>query len=158
MADTLSEYFQRRGSLGVLIVLKGGPHRFTDLAEALHISDSTLTARLGEARDFGLITPEIDEQETSVGDQYRITERGQYVVRKMEQLEMEHAYRTMLDMHAQVENGRGELIKWVGKDDVRETIARCSDSDPYVDAFGEDVTNSSRSEVDRGADEFFNKE
>ncbi len=33
----------------------------------------------------------------------------------MEQLEMEHAYRTMLDMHAQVENGRGELIEWMGR-------------------------------------------
>ena len=64
----------------------------------------------------------------------------------------------MLDIHAQVENGRGEFIKWVGEDDVREIIARCSDSDPYVDAFGEDVANSSRSEVDRGGDEFFTKE
>lgn len=140
MPDTLSDYFQRRGSLGVLVVLKGGPHRFTDLENVLHISTSTLTARLGEARDFGLIVPEVDENETSVGDLYRITERGQFVVGKMDQLEMVHAYRTLLDMHEQVEEGRDELAEWVEEEEVKFDLARQSETDPYVDPFGHDVT------------------
>lgn len=140
MPDTLSEYFQRRGSLGVLVVLKSGPHRYSDLEEALHISTATLTERLGEARDFGLITPEIDENETSVDDQYRITKRGQYVVGKMEQLEVVHAYQTLLDMHHQVEDGRHRLIEWIQEEDVKREIARQSETEPYVNPFGHDVT------------------
>lgn len=139
-AETLSDYVQRRGSLGVLIVLKRGPHRFTDLADALHISDSTLTERLGEARDLGLITPEINEQETTVSEQYRITERGQYIVRKVEQVQIEHAYRTFLDMYHQIETGREELLKWLDDEAVQEELARQSEVDPYVDPFGHDVT------------------
>lgn len=139
MAETLSEYFQRRGSLGVLIVLKSGPHRFTDLADALHISESTLTERLGEARDLGLIIPEIDEQESSVGGQYRITERGQFVVAKAAQLEIEHAYRTFLDMFHKIESGRDELLGWLSDEDVQEELAEQSETDPYVDPFGHNM-------------------
>jgi DNA-binding HxlR family transcriptional regulator len=142
MADTLREYCQLRGGLGLLVVLKGGPHRFTDLEEVLHVSTSTLTNRLGEARDLGLVTPEIDEGETSVDDNYRITERGQYVVRKMEQLDMVHSYRVLMDMYQQVEAGKEDLVEWVEDEEVKREIARMSDSDPYVDPFGEDVTSS----------------
>lgn len=141
MADTLSEYFQRRGGLGVLVVLKTGPLRYKDLEEALHVSTSTLTERLGEARDLGLLTPEIDEGKTSVDGQYRISERGQYVVRKMEQLGMVHAYRTMLEMYFQVEDGRDELLDWIADEDVKKELARKSGRDPYVDPFGEDLTS-----------------
>lgn len=141
MPDTLSDYFTGRGSIGLLIVLKGGPHRFTDLENTLHISTSTLTQRLGEARDFGLIVPEIDEKETSVDDQYRLTERGQFIVSKLERLDVVHAYRTMLDMHETVETGRGELVDWVTDEEVQEEIARRSETDPYVDPFEHNVTD-----------------
>jgi DNA-binding HxlR family transcriptional regulator len=140
MPDTVSEYLASRGGLGVLVVLRTEAKRFTDLQDTLHISESTLTKRLGEARDLGLVTPEIDEQETSVGDRYRISERGQYVVAKAERLDIVHAYQTMLDMHAAVEDGRKELVEWVGDDDVKRELAQRSDTDPYVDPFGEDVT------------------
>jgi len=96
MADTL------RGSLNCvarwvsLVVLKGEAKQFKHLNERLHISSSTLTKRIGEAKGLGLITPEIDDRETSVNNLYRITERGQYVVAKMERLDIVHAYRTML--------------------------------------------------------------
>lgn len=138
--ETISDYCQARGGLGVLIVLKSEPLRFVDLEDALHISTSTLNKRLGEARDLGLITPEFDESETSVDKVYRISERGQYIVRKMEQLDMLHAYRTMLEMYFQVENGRDELLDWAADEDVMKELARRSGCDPYVDPFGEDLT------------------
>lgn len=141
MPEALSEFFHARGGLGILIVLRNGPHRFTDLREALHISQSTLTKRLGEARDLGLITPEIDADETSVKGQYRITERGQFVARRMEQLDMAHAYQTMLDMHATVEDGKEALVDWVEEESVKKDLARADDQDPYVDPFGERVVD-----------------
>lgn len=140
MAETLSEYLQSRGGLGVLVVLKTGAQRFTDLKNHLHVSESTLTKRLGEARSLGLITPEIDEKETSVSGQYRISERGQYVIAKAERLDVLHAYRTMLDMHQTVEGGKDELSDWVQDEEVKTELARRSDEDPYVDPFGEDIT------------------
>ncbi|ELY26555.1 hypothetical protein C500_15370 [Natrialba magadii ATCC 43099] len=121
-------------------MLKGDSKRFKHLNKRLQISSSTLSKRIGEAKDLGLITPEIDDRETSVKNQYRITERGQYVVAKMERLEIIHAYRTMFDMQAQVEGGKQELVEWVENEGAKEELARRSDSDPYVDLLGEDVT------------------
>jgi len=160
MADSLREFFELRGAIGLLVVLKGGAKRFKHLDDRLQISSSTLSKRIGEAKDLGLITPEIDDRETSVNNQYRITERGQYVVAKMERLDIVHAYRTMLDMQAQVDDGKQELVEWVESEEIREALARRSDSDPYVDPFGEDVTGFSEEDSDRdyGDDEFFTKE
>lgn len=118
-----------------------------------------MSNRIGEAKDLGLITPEIDDRETSVKNQYRVTERGQYVVAKMERLDIVHAYRTMLDMQAQVEDGKHELVEWIEGEKTKEALARRSDSDPYVDPFGEDVTGFSGEDSDRDSDEeFFTKE
>jgi DNA-binding HxlR family transcriptional regulator len=140
MPDTLSEYFESRGGLGLLVVLKSEAHRYTDIEDKLHISTSTLTKRLAEARELGFVTPEFDADETSVDGAYRITERGQFVLRKMEQLEIVHAYKTMLDMHKQVEDGRQDLLDWVSDDEVKLEIGKREDIHPYVDEFGEDVT------------------
>jgi len=159
MADTLREFFELRGGIGLLVVLKGGPKRFKHLNERLQISSSTLSKRIGEAKNLGLITPEIDDRETSVNNLYRVTERGQYVVAKMERLDIVHAYRTMLDMQAQVEDGKHELVEWIEGEKTKEELARRSNSDPYVDPFGEDVTGFSGEDSDRDYDdEFFTKE
>ncbi|MFW5949972.1 MAG: hypothetical protein ACOCR6_01300 [archaeon] len=66
MADTLREFFALRGGIGLLVVLKGESKQFKHLNERLQISSSTLSKRIGEAKDLGLITPEIDDRETSV--------------------------------------------------------------------------------------------
>ena len=158
MEDTLSEYFESRGGIGVLVVLKGDAKQFKDLTDRLHVSSSTLTKRIGEAKELGLITPEIDDQETSVNNQYRLTERGQHVITKMERVNILHAYQTMLDMQAQIEEGKAELLEWVQREETKRELARRSDTDPYVDPFGEDVTGFSDDNSDRDYDEFMTKE
>lgn len=160
MPETFREFFARRGGLGVLVILKEGPQRFSELNDRLYISTSTLSKRLGEARDLGLVTPEIDERETSVREQYRVTERGQFVVEKMDRLGIVHAYRTMLDMQGQVEEGKAELVEWVQDEETQPELARRSDTDPYIDPFGENVTEPAvdDSELDYGDEEFFTKE
>jgi hypothetical protein len=77
----------------------------------------------------------------------------------MERLDIVHAYRTMLDMHEQVEDGKQELVGWFESEGIQEALARRSDSDPYVDPFGEDATGFSGEDSDRDFDdEFFTKE
>lgn len=158
MPDSISEFCNTRGGLGLLILLDSEAQRFTDLSEFLHISESTLTIRLKQARDLGLVTPEIDESGTSVDDQYRITERGAFIVKKAGELDMVHAYRTMLDMYHKVEDGREDLNHWLDTEQVMRRLARCDDKDPYVDAFGEDVTGYEEEVPEELDDEFFTRE
>jgi hypothetical protein len=65
----------------------------------------------------------------------------------------------MLDMHEQVENGRQELGEWFESEEIQEALARRSDSDPYVDPFGEGVTDHPQDSTDTEYnDDFFTKE
>lgn len=90
----------------------------------------------------------MEERETSVKGQYRITERGRYVVGKLEQLDVVHAYRTFLDVYHQIDDGRSKLVEWVDDEDVKWEISQkrtqtgiidrispvvslCSDTDIY---------------------------
>lgn len=158
MPDSISEFCNSRGGLGLLILLEDEAQRFTDLSEVLHISQSTLTRRLAQARDLGLVTPEIDEDETSVDDQYRITERGAFIVKKAGEFDLVHAYRTMLDMHHKIEDGKEDLNQWLDDEQVLEQLARYDDQDPYIDPFGEEVTGYNEDEPEDIDEDSFTRE
>ena len=140
MGDAMADFCRSRGALGVLIMLNRSPQRFTDLKNALHVSESTLTARLGEARDIGFVTPEMDTTDTSVDNQYRLSERGAFIVKQLEQDGIVHAYLQLLDAHEAVEEGRENLVDWLQDTDSKHELMKFSDDDPYVDEFGEDIT------------------
>lgn len=62
------------------------------------------------------------------------------IVKKLDQLGVTYAYRTILDKHQKVEDGRSDLERWLDDEETKKQVARCSETDPYVDPFGEDVT------------------
>ncbi len=150
MVETVQEFVASRGGLGVLILLHTEPMRFNELANELPISSSTLDKRLDEGRDLGLVTMKWQEGKKPHKFQNWITERGKFVVRKMEREGMVHPYQTMLDLQKQVKEGKNELQAWLNDDEVKEALARCDEDDPYVDEFGQDITGYSNddSEVD----------
>lgn len=144
MPESISDYLGKRGSIGLLTLLSmEGGMRFSDLEDELTISSSTLTRRIAEARGHGLVIPEMDPQETSVKDLYRITDRGALVARQMERQSITTACRTVLDYQHKIDEEMGDLIDWV--DANQERLAGLNDEAPFHDSFGENIT-------DRGGD------
>ena len=141
MPEPFRAYFKRRGSLGVLILLKHESQRFTDLRNQLHISDPTLSDRLGEGRSLGLIVPGMNPEETSVSHLYQLTERGHFVVDHMEKIGMKHAYLTMLEMRDTVEKGREDLQEWVMQDRMEQKLGSMDSTAPYETPYGEDISS-----------------
>lgn len=148
MVKTVQEFVGSRGGVGVLILLSAEPMRFNELAEKLTVSPSTLDKRLDEGRDLGLVTTKWQEDKKPHKFQYWITERGKYLVRKMEREGMVHPYLTMIDLQSQVKDGKSELQSWLDNDEVRETLAQCADDDPYVDKFGQDITGENTADAE----------
>lgn len=140
-SESISDFLQKRGALGILTLLsmKDG-QRFSDLDEQLTISSSTLTRRLTEARGLGLVVPGMNPEETSVNSEYRITMRGKRVARRMENQGLIHAVRTILDYQQDVENELPDLLDWV--EAHREELARLDDQTPYQDSFGESMVDT----------------
>lgn len=144
MPESISEFLEKRGAMGILVQLSTeGSQRFTDLDNALFISTATLTKRLGEARELGLVTPGMDPKETSVDDEYRITDRGKLLSRRMERQGMLHRYRTILDYRRQIEREMADLQAWIAEH--QDDFAELDGTTPYQDAFGEPIP-------DRGPD------
>ena len=79
-------------------------------------------------------------------------------MKKAEDLDLVHTYRTMLDMHHKVKSGKEDLDQWLDDEQVHEQLARCDDKAPYVDPFGEDVTGYNEDEPEDIDDEFFTRE
>lgn len=147
MPEAISDFLQKRGALALLTVLAAADgFRFTDLEAELTISSSTLSQRLAEARSHGLVTPGMNPSETSVRNEYRITTRGERVVRRMERQGITHACQTILDYTHRIEEEMDGLLEWVTTHQAE--LARLDDQPAYVDAFGESVTNPVDEEVE----------
>lgn len=139
-SESISDFLQKRGALGILTLLSTADgRRFKDLDEQLTISSSTLTLRLTEARGLGLVVPGMDTDETSVNNEYRITTRGKRVARRMESQGLIHAIQTILDYQQEVESEMGDLLNWVKTN--QDELARLDDQTPYRDPFGESIVN-----------------
>ena len=138
MPEAISDFLQKRGALALLTVLAAADGlRFTDLEAELTISLSTLSQRLAEVRSHGLVTPGMSPSETSVRNEYRITTRGERVVRRMEQQGITHACQTILDYTHRIEEEMDGLLGWV--DTHEAELARLNETPAYLDAFGEDL-------------------
>lgn len=140
-SESISDFLQNRGALGILTLLSmEDGQRFSDLEEQLKISSSTLTRRLTEARAQGLVVPGMNPKETSVNNEYRITERGKLLARRMENQSLIHAVRTIIDYQQEVENELPDLVDWVNNH--KDELAQQDDQTPYQDPFGESLVNT----------------
>lgn len=140
-SESISDFLQKRGALGILTLLSTTDgRRFKHLNEYLTISSSTLTHRLTEARGLGLVVPGMNPEETSVNSEYRITARGKRVARRMENQGLIHAVQTILDYQQDVENELPDLLDWV--ESHKEELARLDDQTPYQDPFGVSVVDT----------------
>lgn len=153
MPESISEFLQKRGSLAILTLLTTeGGQRFTDLDNEIDVSTSTLTKRLGVARDLGLVIPGQKLGDTSVGNEYRITDRGQMVARQMERQGIVHRYRTIMENRKRIDEEMGDLVEWV--DENQEQLAGLNDREPYQDRFGEGLPGLNVDEEPEYPDEY----
>lgn len=84
--EEIVEFLSRTGAVGVLreVNLMAGS-RFTDLEESVDVSSSTLSTRLGEARDLGLLELKLENTEEGTNRHYALTGLGRRVYNQMEQ-------------------------------------------------------------------------
>lgn len=157
MVENVQEFIDRRGGVGVLILLSKNPMRFNELEDELTISTGTLDKRLDEARDLGLSTTKWQQGKKPHKYQNWITERGEFLVRKMEEKGLVHHYLRMIDAQSQVKDGKAELQSWLGDEEVQKTLARCAEDDPYVDEFGQDITGYHTDKPEYDYDELSNR-
>lgn len=151
MVKAISGYLDRSGSIGILVNLKNDSKRFNELKELVGVSPSTLTKRLDEGGELGVITTrlgkdEYERDQRAVHHEYMITERGLVVLDQIEKFDIMYRYRQWREAEQQLEEGLDEMHDWI--EDNSDQLARAEDVHPTRKASGEDVTDSSEPERD----------
>ncbi|APX98504.1 winged helix-turn-helix transcriptional regulator [Natronorubrum daqingense] len=159
MVKQISGYLEMSGAIGLLVHLKYESRRFNELKDLVGVSPSTLTTRLNEGRDLGLITTRIGEDEydldqRSIHHEYMITDRGELVLEKMDEFEVTYAYKQLREAEQKLVEGRENLRVWI--EDNEDEIAQAEDEHSTRDKYGEDVTEPA--EVDGDYSEFMEKD
>ncbi|MFC7142737.1 winged helix-turn-helix transcriptional regulator [Halosimplex aquaticum] len=151
MVKAISGYLDRSGSIGILVNLKNDSKRFNELKELVGVSPSTLTKRLDEGQELGVITTrlgkdEYERDQRAVHHEYMITERGLVVLDQIEKFDIMYRYRQLREAEQQLDEGLDEMHEWI--EDNSDQLARAEDVNPTRKASGEDITDSSESERD----------
>lgn len=151
MVKAISGYLDRSGSIGILVNLKNDSKRFNELKELVGVSPSTLTKRLDEGDELGVITTrlgkdEYERDQRAVHHEYMITERGLVVLDQIEKFDIAYRYRQLREAEQQMKEGLDEMHEWI--EDNSDQLARAEDVHPTRKASGEDVTEPSESERD----------
>lgn len=110
----ITTYLDRTGTIPLLSVLDHEHKRFSELEGELLVSSSTLSNRLEEGREIGLVSASVvDAEEGGTKKVYHLTEGGETVYRQMTALGIPQAYTKMVAFHEQVEEETEELKEWV---------------------------------------------
>ncbi len=83
-----SEFLKRKGSIEILCELESGEKGFNELRK-LDISPSTLSSRLKEALDLGLVDQKLCREERAK-IKYYLTEKGKKVMRMVESIKKDY--------------------------------------------------------------------
>lgn len=79
MADDFIEYFENDTAIEVFCALDSAGKRYMEIKDEVRVSTSTMTCRLNEAKELGLVT-QLPAEDPQYKDQaYILTERGRQI-------------------------------------------------------------------------------
>jgi len=91
MGNQIEDFFSRQGSIGLILAIGIDGARFNEITEQVVVSHDTLSTRIDEARNMGLINTEgITEVGTSFTN--RLTDSGEICYIQMIELGVDEAY------------------------------------------------------------------
>ena len=70
MDESLSDYSDRKGSIAVLYAISHGHDRFSDIEDQTDVSTSSLSDRLNEAQELGILDEDLRETDDEGTTQY----------------------------------------------------------------------------------------
>lgn len=126
MANQLQEFFNKDGSIGLILAIGPDGARFKEIKPQVAVSHDTLSNRIDEARKLGLINT---EPTSEVGTTFRntLSKAGQICYSGMLELGLDEAhaeyvkaikkYSNLSDTFADKTDDKEEWYHWFGKSD-----------------------------------------
>ncbi|UOO97035.1 winged helix-turn-helix transcriptional regulator (plasmid) [Halococcus dombrowskii] len=114
MNTSFAAFFERKGAVELLCIAdrRDFQGRFTDLDDEINVSHSTLSKRLSEAQELGLITVAINPEASSPETVYRTTQTGKQIQNEMRKLGLPRTYERLRTVEELFAEGSEELVEW----------------------------------------------
>ncbi|GGL67060.1 winged helix-turn-helix transcriptional regulator [Halocalculus aciditolerans] len=110
---SVAEYLTRNGAFVVLYEVASGAKRFNEIEDSVNKSSRTLSNRLQDGTSIDLWEKKTSQKEAHLPQRYWLTDKGQRVWEKMQDLDYPHhlvKYRTYRD---EKESREEQLQEWV---------------------------------------------
>lgn len=119
----LEVFLDRDGSIGILVNLDTEEgHINKDLQNLVHVVSTTLSRRLTEARQLGLIEVSKNPEDHGNAKRYQLTDRGDALRRRLLSRDVGELYDEFVELHDQLKTEEKALGTWAlekGIDDPR---------------------------------------
>jgi DNA-binding HxlR family transcriptional regulator len=172
--ETVVEFLQLKGSVGLMALLYEKPRTYSELESEIEITSSTISRRRNDAKYLGLLTVELESDEHGTKHVYTLTELGEYVADRMANKGIISSYYQMRDRQKEIEQKTEEIVGWVADNptnfikfdaareeritprndpdgpppELEEVRAAKEDGDEETDTGGNDGSGSSADEAD----------
>lgn len=112
--EAICEFLQQECAIGILVRLDANDGmRNGELHDKVHISSTTLSKRLNEGLDAGLVTITRHPDDHGNAKRYQLTTGGERVIRRMERLEMVDLYPEFFAVNQELDEKTEELVNWI---------------------------------------------
>ncbi|TKX60819.1 hypothetical protein EXE48_10325 [Halorubrum sp. ASP1] len=111
--ETIWEFLQLKGSVGLLTLLNEGPRTFSELESEMEITSTTISRRRIDADDLGLLTVELESGDHGTKHVYTLTDMGERLAKQMVLNEAASNYKEMRRHQRELEAKTEETIAWV---------------------------------------------
>jgi len=111
--ETLVEFLQLKGSVGLIALLYERPRAYSELESEIEITSSTITRRRIDADHLGLLTVELESDEHGTKHVYTLTDLGKYVAERMANKGIVSSYHQMRGRQKEIEQKTEEIVEWV---------------------------------------------
>jgi DNA-binding HxlR family transcriptional regulator len=107
--ERIVSYLNKKGGVRVLEELQSGPKRFVTLEETLNISKATITDRITDAREVGLISETPDYGGGNGYKRHPLTAKGQVVADELERTDLARIRKEIRKLEAEFDEQLSEF-------------------------------------------------
>lgn len=115
MAESLAEYFELKGAVGLFCVIRPEGSRFEKLLSELPVSRRTLNTRLDEASELGLVSKEFISGDSDVLKLWVPTERGIEVYEELLARQIPPRFEKYRDAVREFDRERDAFVQYVDR-------------------------------------------
>lgn len=112
MATSVVEFLDGKGAAELLVKINPSGSRRNELRELINVAPNTLTKRLNEGREAGLIETEAIYELGETGHQYVMTPKGARLRMVLEEKGVDDLYDQIAMYRAKLEEAIGETMAW----------------------------------------------